>query len=100
MICGSDSFPYVDSLDEVEVGEGQEDLADDVVPLGRSIEILNFEHQRSLEHLPVGQLVSETLIEHRILRLALHRRLPAIALIRQQIHPHVSVTTTNRIYTE
>jgi hypothetical protein len=82
LIGGSDPFPDVNSFDKIEIGEWKEDLADDVMPVGRSIQILNFEHQRSLQHFSVGQLVGETVIEDRILGFALHRCLAAITLIR------------------
>ncbi len=91
LIGWSNPFPDVNSFDKIEIGKGKEDLADDVMPVGRSIQILNFEHQRSLQHFSVGKLVGKTLIEDRILGFALHRCLTAISLIRQQIHTDVSV---------
>lgn len=78
----SDPFPQVNSLNEVEVGEGQKDLADNVVPLSGSIQVENFEQERPFEHLAMCQLVGEALIEDGILRLALHLRLSTIPLIR------------------
>lgn len=82
VICRSNPFPDVNAFDKVEIGKRQENLANDVVPMGRSIQILNFEHQCSLQHFSMAKFVSETLIEHWILCFTLHRRLTAIPLIR------------------
>ena len=98
LIGWSNPFPDVNSFDKIEIGKGKEDLADDVMPVGRSIQILNFEHQRSLQHFSVGKLVGKTLIEDRILGFALYWCLTSISLIRQQIHTNVPLKINEPFY--
>ncbi len=69
LVAGSDSPPRVDSLRYVQVGQGEQHLADDAVSFVL-VKVFDFKQQRPSEGFSIGHVEDERLVEERVLCLA------------------------------